>query len=131
MWASTENAPVYNVIQQQIQMTPKNFESTKSAPQMMEGNQQSNNSNLPIPTMNEEANSFKIQCQLNTIFLQKCFVNVQLKILMQRTFKAAEIFLQRVVQMIANLSSHVKIFKKSLSCQKSHNVKFHFLLLYV
>ena len=43
--ASTENAPVYNVIQQQIQMTLKNFQlwksqSTKSAPQMMEDNQQ-------------------------------------------------------------------------------------------
>ena len=53
---STENAPVYNVIQKQIQMTPKNFESTKSAPQMMEGNQQSNNSNT-LQIMNEEANS--------------------------------------------------------------------------
>ena len=62
MSASTENALVYNVIQQQIQMTPKNFQlwksqSTKCAPQMMEGNQQSNNSNKMIPTMNEEANS--------------------------------------------------------------------------
>ena len=38
--ASTENAPVYNVMQQEIQMTQKNFQSTKSAPQMMEGNQQ-------------------------------------------------------------------------------------------
>ena len=60
--ASTENAPVYNVIHQ-MQMTAKNFQlwksqSTKCAPQMMEGNQQFfNNSNPLIPTMNEEANS--------------------------------------------------------------------------
>ena len=45
MSTSTENAPVYNVTQQQIQMTQENFQlwksqSTKSAPQMMEGNQQ-------------------------------------------------------------------------------------------
>ena len=53
MSATTENAPVYNVIQQQIQMP----QSTKCAPQMMEGNQQSNNSNSLIPTMNEEENS--------------------------------------------------------------------------
>ena len=57
MSATTENAPVYNVIQQQIQMTPRNSQSTKSAPQMMEGNQQSNNSNLLIAIMNEDANS--------------------------------------------------------------------------
>ena len=42
--ATTENAPVYNVMQQ-IQMTQENSQTTKSAPQMMEGNQQSNNSN--------------------------------------------------------------------------------------
>ena len=65
MSASTENAPVYNVIQQEIQMTQNNFQlwksqSTKYAPQMMEGNQQFfNNSISLIPTMNEE----EIQCQ--------------------------------------------------------------------
>ena len=45
------------MIPQQIQMTPRNSQNTKSSPQMMEGNQQSNNSNSLIPTMNEEANS--------------------------------------------------------------------------
>ena len=66
------------MIQQQIQMTPKNFQlwkyqSTKFAPQMMEGNQQSNNSNLLIAIMNEEAIQYNISA--------KYFVNVQLKTL--------------------------------------------------
>ena len=57
--ASTENEPVYNVIQlafKQLQMTPRNFQSIKSAPQMLERNQHSFNSNtlqILIATMNE------------------------------------------------------------------------------
>ena len=70
MSASTENAPVYNVMQQEIQMTQKNFQlwksqSTKSAPQMMEGNQQFSTTQVRI--MNEEA----IWCQYN-ISAKKC-----------------------------------------------------------
>ena len=61
---------------------------------MMEGNQQSfQQLNFTDCNYEEEA----IQCQFNTIFLQKYFVNVQLKKLVQEVFKAAEFFLQRAV----------------------------------
>ena len=53
-----------------------------------------NNSNSLIPTMNEEENSTH---NTMSISLQKYFVNVQLKTLVQEGFKAAEFFLQRVV----------------------------------
>ena len=82
---TTENAPVYNVMQQEIQMTQKNFQlwksqSTKSAPQMMEGNQQIfNNSNSLIPTMNEEANSTHNTMSAQYISLQNICMNVQQK----------------------------------------------------
>ena len=76
MSATTENALVYNVIPQQIQMTPRNSQSTKSAPQMMEGNQQSNNSNSLIPTMNEEENptqnTMLAQYNITTKYLYEC-----------------------------------------------------------
>ena len=78
MSASTENAPVYNVIQQEIQMTQENFQlwksqSTKSTPQMMEGNQQSNKSSTDCNY--EEAMSTH---NTMSISLQK-YLNVQQK----------------------------------------------------
>ena len=113
--ATTENAPIYNVIQQQIQMTPKNFPSTKSAPQMMEGNQQSNNSNTDCNY--EEA----IQCQLNRIFLQKCAA----KTIVQKVLGAAEISSNNWFAMMANLSSHVKS-SKNHPYATNHNVNLQF-----
>ena len=62
--------------------------STKCAPQMMEGNQQSFNTNTLIPTMNEGENSLTMWVQYTISAKYSAENNAQ------EAFEAAENFLQ-------------------------------------
>ena len=96
------------MMQQEIQMTQENFQlwksqSTKCAPQMMEGNQQYFNNSSTDCNYEEDANSthntMSMQYNISAKYLYECAA----KILVQEAFKAAEFFF---FSMMENLSSN-------------------------
>ena len=78
MSASTENAPVYNVIQSSFQTNTNDFKefSKYKICSLNDGGQSTIfSTQILIATLNEEA----IQCQFNTSSLQNICLNVQQK----------------------------------------------------